>query len=146
MMLAAALSDWGWFILGVVLMIAEVLAPGAFMLWLGLAAFAVGVLSFVVDWGWQAQCIAFAIFSLAAIPLWRRVGRSVEPPSTSPFLNRRTAALVGRVFTLETAITDGPGTVRIDDTVWRVDGPAMPAGSRVRIVKADGAALTVGPE
>ncbi len=50
---------------------------------------------------------------------------------------------MGRVFTLEKPIVDGAGTVRIDDTVWRVAGPDAPAGSRVRIVQADGASLTV---
>ena len=42
-----------------------------------------------------------------------------------------------------TAVVDGTGTVRIDDTVWRIRGPDTPAGSRVRIVQADGASLTV---
>jgi membrane protein implicated in regulation of membrane protease activity len=53
--------------------------------------------------------------------------------------------MIGRVFTLEKPIIDGAGTVRIDDTVWRVAGPDTPAGSRVRIVRADGASLTVAP-
>ena len=57
--------------------------------------------------------------------------------------NKRTDALVGRVFTLEKPIVDGSGTVRIDDTIWRVAGPDAPAGSRVKIVQADGASLTV---
>jgi membrane protein implicated in regulation of membrane protease activity len=52
---------------------------------------------------------------------------------------------IGRtgVHALEKPIVDGSGTVRIDDTVWRVAGPDAPAGSRVRIVQADGASLTV---
>ena len=62
---------------------------------------------------------------------------------SNPFLNKRADALVGRVFTLEKPIIDGSGTVRIDDTIWRVAGPDAPAGSRVRIVQADGASLTV---
>jgi membrane protein implicated in regulation of membrane protease activity len=131
----------------VVLMIAEVFAPGAFLLWLGLAAFLVGVLSLVVvDWSWQAQFIAFAVFAVAAVPLYRRVGRQADDTSDQTFLNRRTEALVGRVFALETPIVNGVGTVRIDDTVWRVQGPDSPGGSRVKIVKADGAMLTVAPE
>ena len=48
-----------------------------------------------------------------------------------------------REFTLEKPIVDGAGTVRIDDTIWRVAGPDAPAGSRVRVVHADGASLTV---
>jgi membrane protein implicated in regulation of membrane protease activity len=59
------------------------------------------------------------------------------------FLNRRAEALVGRVFTLEKPIIDGSGTVRIDDTIWRVAGPDTPAGTRVRVVEAKGANLTV---
>ena len=71
-------------------------------------------------------------------------GRSNREGSVSnPFLNRRTAALIGREFTLEKPIIDGSGTVRIDDTVWRVAGPDAPAGSRVKVVQADGANLTV---
>ena len=47
------------------------------------------------------------------------------------------------MFTLEKPIVDGSGTVRIDDTIWRVAGPDAPAGSRVKVVSADGASLTV---
>ena len=86
----------------------------------------------------------FAVFAAAAVPLWRRIARSNAAVSASnSFLNRRADALVGRVFTLEKPIIDGAGTVRIDDTVWRVAGPDTPAGSRARIVQADGASLTV---
>jgi membrane protein implicated in regulation of membrane protease activity len=78
------------------------------------------------------------------VPVWRRLAWGNSNPSASnPFLNRRADALVGRVFTLEKPIIDGSGTVRIDDTIWRVAGPDAPAGSRVRIVEAKGANLTV---
>ena len=76
--------------------------------------------------------------------MWRRIARQGSAVSKSnPFLNKRTDALVGREFTLEKPIIDGSGTVRIDDTIWRVAGPDAPAGSRVRIVQANGADLTV---
>jgi inner membrane protein len=81
------------------------------------------------------------------VPLWRRVARNNSGASKSnPFLNKRTDALVGRVFTLEKPIIDGRGTVKIDDTIWRVAGPDAPAGSRVKIVQADGASLTVAAD
>jgi len=115
-----------------------------FLFWLGLAALLVGLLSFVVQPSWQSQILMFAVFAAAAVPLWRRVARSNTAVSkTNPFLNKRSDALVGRVFTLEKPIIDGSGTVRIDDTIWRVAGPDAPAGSRVKIVQADGASLTV---
>lgn len=140
------LGTWNWLILGLVLIGVEVLAPGVFMLWLGLAALLVGLLSFVIDMHWQMQVLLFAIFAAAAVPIWRSLARRGKGETSNPFLNRRTDALVGRVFTLEKPIQDGSGTVRIDDTIWRVTGPDAPAGSRIRIVKADGAMLTVAAE
>jgi membrane protein implicated in regulation of membrane protease activity len=137
------LGSWNWLIIGLVLMTLELLVPGVFLLWLGLAALLVGLLSLVIDWSWQIQIITFAVFAMAAVPLWRRVARGGKRDEHNPFLNRRSDALVGRVITLEKPIQDGIGTVRVDDTVWRVSGPDAPVGSRVKIIHADGASLTV---
>ncbi len=139
-----SLGVWDWFIAGGVLLVLEVLAPGVFMLWLGIAALLVGALSLVVHWPWQAQFVAFAAFSIAAIPIWRRLARNAGK-TDQPFLNRRTDGYLGRVFTLERPIVDGTGTIGIDDTVWRVTGPDTPAGSRVKVTRVDGAALHVEP-
>ena len=141
----SALGNWNWLILGVVLMLLETLTPGVFMLWLGFAATIVGVLSFFIVSSWQSQLLAFAVLSVAMVPLWRRFGRPSATATDKPFLNRRTKGLIGRVVTLEKPIVDGIGTVKIDDTVWRVEGPEAPAGSRVRIEQADGAQLHVVP-
>ncbi|MEA2963828.1 MAG: inner membrane protein [Alphaproteobacteria bacterium] len=138
-----SLGAWSWFVLAAILFVLELLAPGSFMLWLGLSAILVGAISTVVVWSWQSQLIAFAVFALAAFPVWRRFARKSPQPDHRPFLNRRTEGYVGRVFTLETPIVDGIGTVRIDDTVWRVSGPDSPAGSRVKVARADGANLMV---
>ena len=138
-----SLGSWNWFILAALLLLIEILAPGMFMLWLGLSAILVGIISSAVVWSWQAQLIAFAVFAIASVPAWRHFARKVEKPADSPFLNRRAEGYVGREFTLDKPIVGGVGTIRIDDTVWRVTGPDAPAGSRVRIARADGAALTV---
>ncbi len=138
------LGTWNWLIFGVILMALELLAPGVFLFWLGLAALLVGLLSFVFHPSWQAQILMFAVFAACAVPLWRRVAHGHHAASQSnPFLNKRADALVGREFTLEKPIVNGAGTVRIDDTIWRVAGPDAPAGSRVKIVQADGADLRV---
>ena len=140
----ATLGTWNWPIFGLILMALELLAPGVFLFWLGLAALLVGLISFAIHPPWQLQLLMFAVFATASVPLWRRVARNHTAASTSnPFLNKRADALVGRVFTLEKPIIDGWGTVRIDDTIWRVAGPDAPAGSRVKIIQADGARLTV---
>jgi len=140
------LGAWSWVIAGAILFALELAVPGAFLMWLGFAALLVGAITFLVDWSWQAQGIAFAVFAVASVPIWRRFARNVDPQIESPLLNRRTEALVGRVFTLEKPVVDGVGTVRIDDTVWRVMCAVnVPAGSRVTVIRADGANLAVEP-
>src|ERR1700694_3364453 len=98
----ATLGTWNWLIFGVVLMALELTAPGVFLFWFGLSALLVGLLSFALHPSWQAQLLMFAVFAVAAVPLWRRLASNPSRASVSnPFLNRRAAALVGRVFTLE---------------------------------------------
>lgn len=142
MSVLSSLGPWGWLTAAAVLLIAEIVVPGIFLLWLGIAALVVGLLSFVIDWGWQLQWLAFALISLAAIPLWRKIARAGET-SDRPFLNRRMQAMVGRVFTLEQPIVGGNGTIAVDDTVWRVTGDDTPAGTRIRIARVDGATIHV---
>ena len=140
----STLGTWNWLIFGFILMALELLAPGVFMFWLGLAALLVGLVSFAINPSWQTQLLMFAVFAVAAVPAWRHFARSASSRSASnPFLNKRTEALIGREFTLEKPIVDGFGHVRIDDTIWRVSGSDMPAGSRVRIVRTEGANLFV---
>jgi inner membrane protein len=138
----ASLGVWDWFIAGGVLLALEALAPGVFMFWLGLAAMLVGAVSMHLDMSWQTQFILFAIFSVLMIPLWRRLSFA-STRTDQPFLNRRADALVGRIFTLERPILDGAGTVRVDDSVWRITGRDLPAGRRVKVVGVEGTALHV---
>ena len=140
------LGTWNWLIFGFILMALELMAPGVFLFWLGLAALLVGLVSFAINPSWQAQLLMFAVFTAAAVPAWRYFARSEGSRSRSnPFLNKRTEALIGREFTLEKPIVDGTGTVRIDDTIWRLAGPDVPGGSRVKVVRADAATLVVEP-
>jgi membrane protein implicated in regulation of membrane protease activity len=138
-----SLTMWHWLIAAAIFFVLELVAPGAFMLWLGLSAMLVGIISYFVVWPWQYQLVAFAVFALASIPLWRRFARGMERPGDQPFLNRRGDAFVGREFTLEKPIVAGSGTVKIDDTIWRLVGPDVPGGSRVKVVRADAATLVV---
>jgi membrane protein implicated in regulation of membrane protease activity len=138
------LEAWNWLIFGIILMALELLAPGVFLFWLGLASLLVGLVSFVLHPSWQAQLLMFAVFAAAAVPVWRRLAwATADPGKSNTFLNKRAEALLGREFTLEKPIIDGHGTVRVGDTVWRVAGPDTPAGTRVKVVQVDGANLAV---
>ena len=137
----SSLGSWNWFILAGVLLAVEIMVPGTFFLWLGLSAAAVGVLSLGIDWSWQIQLVAFAVLSVVSFIVWWRFGKPSEQVADRPFLNRRAEGFTGRIFTLDKPIVGGTGTVKIDDTIWRVMGPDLPAGSRVKVAGADGAPL-----
>ena len=137
---------FGWAAMAMLLFAAEALAPGAFMLWLGFAAAAV----FLVVWIFPveipilAQAAAFVVLSFVSIQVYRTWFRSRDKDnSDQPALNRRTAALVGRVVPLERAIVDGRGRVQIADAYWDVTGPDLPAGTPVRISGGDAMTLQV---
>lgn len=144
--LAEALTEfWLWLIAAGLLMIAELVVPGAYLIWLGVAALATSIAVALVPMGWQAQLVLFAVAALVAVVIGRMLARSKHAESDRPFLNRRTDALVGRDFVLHEAIKDGVGQIRVDDTIWRVTGPDCPAGTRVVVSGAEGATLTVRP-
>jgi membrane protein implicated in regulation of membrane protease activity len=138
-----SLGAWTWLLAGGILMILELAAPGAFMLWFGLAAAATGIVALVFDLPWQREVLLFAILSLAFVLVGRNLMRGMASGADASFLNRRAEALVGREFTLSEPIVDGSGRVRVDDTVWRVTGADTPAGARVIVTRVDGAALVV---
>ena len=138
---------FAWAAFALVLIAAEALAPGAFMLWLGFAAAAVFLIVLLspLEIPLLVQVGAFVLLSFVSIQVYRKWFRSRERQSDQPALNRRTAALVGRVVTLERAIVDGRGRVQIADAYWDVSGPALPAGSQVRITGGDAMTLQVEP-
>ena len=77
------LGTWNWLIFGFILMALELAAPGVFLFWLGLAALLVGMVSFVVHPSWQTQLLMFAVFAVAAVPVWRRLAWGNSNPSVS---------------------------------------------------------------
>lgn len=140
---------WGfdatvWAVAAVALVAAEALAPGAFLLWLGISAAAVCALVVVMPGTpFVVQAVAFAVLSFLAIRFLRMrwAGRAQE--SDQPALNRRAEQLVGRVVPLMEPIVDGHGRVQIADAFWDVEGPDLPGGTRVRVVGARGMTLLV---
>jgi membrane protein implicated in regulation of membrane protease activity len=135
-----------WAAAALVLFAAEALAPGAFMLWLGLAATVV----FVVVWlvpgiSLLAQAAAFVLLSFVSIQIYRTWFRRSGRVSDQPMLNRRAEQLVGRVVMLESAIVNGRGRLQIADALWEASGPDLPVGTPVRIVSAHDMTLRVEP-
>jgi inner membrane protein len=127
-------GPWFWFIAAGLLLIGELLAPGIFLLWLGVAAALTGVVHLLFGWSLQAETITFAILSLASVAAsWRFVMNQRNKPSDQPNLNNRHANYIGRTVKLENAIDHGLGKVRIDDTIWEVEGPDLAKGTSVKV-------------
>lgn len=134
---------WSWVVAGLVLLALELVAPGGVLIWLGAAALVTGGLALFVDVYWPLQFVVFGVLALVAIWLWLKVRGRQPPASDAPFLNRRAQRFIGQELVLDEPIRDGQGRVALDDTTWRVSGPDLAAGSRVRVVDAEGAVLKV---
>jgi membrane protein implicated in regulation of membrane protease activity len=138
------LGAWGWVILGLVLIGGEVLAPGVFLIWFGLAALLTGAVVGMADIGWQAAALVFAGFSVVSVLAGRLLTRRRgEEPDAATGLNDRGRQLVGKVFRLDSTMTGGEGRIRVGDSSWRITGPELLAGSEVRVVRVEGATLVV---
>jgi membrane protein implicated in regulation of membrane protease activity len=137
------LGPWAWIIAGLALLAFELIAPGNVFVWFGLAALVTGGLALLTDFTWQVDFLVFAVLSLVLVIAGRRYFARAEAPSEQPFLNQRAEGLVGRTYPLAEPIVSGHGRIRIDDTTWRITGPDLPSGTKIRVVSADGAVLGV---
>lgn len=138
----ASMGAWSWVVAGLVLLALELVVPGGVLVWLGGAALATGGLSLLIDIYWPLQFVLFGVLALVAIWLWLRT-RKQERPTDRPYLNRRAERFIGHEAVLDEPIRDGQGRIALGDTTWRVTGPDLEAGARVRVVDADGAVLKV---
>jgi membrane protein implicated in regulation of membrane protease activity len=143
-------SPWWWIALALGLGAIEVVTFTYFMLWLGLAAFTVGIgLAMFPSMPGTSQVLTFALLSILYTAIgWVYVMRR-QPKDAHPGLNRRSAAMVGRQAVVTGAFSAGVGWVEIDGVRWRArlaDGAKPPeAGATMSIADADGMTLIVAP-
>ena len=140
------LGHWNWIVIGIVLLALEIAVPGIFLLWFGLGAIVTGALALMFGqmafFGWQAQVVLFLILSIV-FAYKGKAWMDRTSKSDQPLLNQRDAQLVGRTATLDQPIAEGYGRIRIDGSQWRVKGPDLPAGARVRIAAVQSGDLVV---
>jgi membrane protein implicated in regulation of membrane protease activity len=140
----AAHAALPWLVGGVLLLAIEALAPGAFMMWLGLAALGVGGLVWLVEPAFAWQVVAFALLAAIAVGIGLRLRRAGRPR----VMNTAESGLVGRsarVLTFE----GREGRVRLGDSDWparlAAGTPPPRPGEALRVVGVDGTTLLVGP-
>jgi inner membrane protein len=135
---------WLWLAAGILLLGFEVVLPGVFLFWIGLAAIGTGLITWLFPVAFVAQLVLFAMLGLGFILVGRSIQQRQKHEITdAPFLNDRAGAMVGKVYVLETAIVVGTGSIRIGDTVWRVTGPDAASGTHVKVLAVEGGVLRV---
>ena len=141
--LEGLVPGWLWLIGGVLLLIAEIIAPGFFLVFIGAAAIATGLFVVLFDLGLIAALALFALYTAIAVAVGRKVYANRPVNSSDPFLNDRTARLIGRSVTVVEAVDAHGGRVRVGDSEWSARGGPAPAGERVEIIGVEGNCLIV---
>jgi inner membrane protein len=136
--------DWIiWIAAGLALLIAEMLIPGVFMMWLGLAACGAGVLTLAFHFGFEAQVISFGVLAAIALTVGLRLRRPRQ------IVHTETEGLIGRPATA-LVFLGRDGRVRLGDSDWaaRVPPDIEPPdpGARLRVARVDGTILIVRPD
>jgi membrane protein implicated in regulation of membrane protease activity len=137
---------WLWMIGGILLLIAEVIAPGFFLVFIGAAALATGAFTLLFGLGLPAQLTLFTIYALVAVMIGRRMYANAATESSDPLLNDRSARLIGKSVTVIQAVDEHSGRVRVGDSEWSARGGPGRPGERVRITGVDGNCLLVEPD
>jgi membrane protein implicated in regulation of membrane protease activity len=133
---------WLWAIGGVLLLIAEIIAPGFFLVFIGAAALATGLFALLFDLGLAPQLGLFAVYSALALLVGRRWYGQPDGPAAGG-VNEPAGRLIGRSVEVVSAVDDHGGRVRVGDSEWSArGGPAAP-GDRVRVTSIEGNCLIV---
>jgi membrane protein implicated in regulation of membrane protease activity len=143
------LSQWHWFIFGLLLLIGEALGASGFLLGTSVAALLMGVIVWIAvsvtdsGMGWQVQVLLGAVFSVIFSLLYWRLFRADQQATDRPELNHRTAQLVGRKLILEKDIPF-EGRIQIGDTFWKVVADTLlKEGDHIEVISADATTLTI---
>jgi inner membrane protein len=137
---------WYWAVFGAALEVIEIAVPAMVCIWLAAAALGVAAIAWrYPGLAWEHQALIFAALAIASVALGRTAFARTRSSENNRRLNRRAESYIGRMFTLEGAIVDGRGRLKVDDTVWLVSGPDLPAGARVRVISAESTVLQVEP-
>lgn len=140
-----SLEFWHWLVFGIVLLVLELGIVGTvFLLWLSAAAIITGLaLMTIPDISWETQVVIFSVAAVGTLLLTRAWLKKRPIKTDRPALNRRGTAYIGRRFTLASPIENGKGELTVDDTLWRINGPDLPAGSEIEVRDVVGTRLRV---
>jgi len=135
---------WYWWVLAMLLLAIEMLAPGFFFMWMAVAGFVTGcVLLLFPAASIATQVFIFSLLSVSSIVFWKVLVKRKQTVSDHPLLNQRAAQYIGRTFTLIEPISNGQGKVRVGDSIWKVQGEDCQDKATVKVIAVEGTKLIV---
>ncbi len=139
------LQPWHWLVLGVLLLVAEVMGAGGFLIGLALAAFVQSAIAvYSSNLSWDFQLLVFAIDSVIFTWIYWKFFRKFNEQTDTPNLNNREAQYIGRQFQLKDPMVNGEGKIQIGDSLWRIRSEQpLEVGETIRVIGNDGMVLLV---
>lgn len=138
------LTSWHWVGLSSILFCLELFvgSPGVILLGIGMSCLIIAAIISVCAISFWVQLILLAVLSFLIGLLGRKVFMTENSTSESS-LNRLSKNLIGMTLRLEHSIKNGQSRVRINDTIWRIEGPDLLAGTQIEVVDVKGNTLIV---
>jgi membrane protein implicated in regulation of membrane protease activity len=135
---------WNWWVLALLLLIVELLAPGFFFLWMAASGFVTGCLLLLIPaLSTELQVSIFSILSVVFIALWKLYGKKHLIVTDHPLLNKRGQQYIGRVFSLYQPVENGEGKIKVDDSIWKVHGEDCDINTKVKVIAVRGTVFDV---
>jgi len=138
---------WIWAGVAAALLAAEVATGSGWMLWPSASAGAVGVLTLFVDLPAPVAILAFAVITIVATLVSRRLIAQRTLPEGRD-INDPVGRLIGHHGKAVSAFDGGEGRVFVDGKEWPAEleqDAALGAGEAVEVTAISGARLTVRP-
>jgi inner membrane protein len=135
---------WYWWVIALILLVVEILAPGFFFLWMAISGFVTGAMVFLIPAiSMNVQILVFSVLSVATIIVWKFYGKKHPIESDHPLLNKRGVQYIDRVFNLYEPIINGQGKIKVDDSIWKVHGEDCTIDCRVKVIAIRGTVFDV---
>ncbi len=139
----AGASPWLWLALGILLIAVEILAPSFVVIWPGLAAMSMALLTWIAPGiSGQALIAIFAALSIALLFGGRALMARVEQDEPQTVLNARGKNMIGREAKV-LSVSGSQGKVEIDGVQWPTtwEDIAPEEGQWIVITEAQGVNL-----
>jgi membrane protein implicated in regulation of membrane protease activity len=136
-----------WFLVGLLLLLAEFAIPGLVIFFFGVGAWVVALWCAITDISINTQLIVFIVSSVLSLVLLRKwlKGIFLGHSSAHQELTEDLAEFVGERVAVKAAITpQQPGKVELHGTDWTaVAEETIPAGTQVEIIGKENLTLRV---